>query len=198
MELGTLACSDLLAPAPRPNIALLGEHSRVQSLRYDVQKAEAQERLLESPLPAVGYSLNYEEELFTERFKFGVSIPLGAATSYQGLRKEEAAQEKYAALYAKRALQSTLQMQQKYLLKRVQALYEAYALYEEEMLPLANELLEIVTFAFEEGEASAMEYIQSARSLRENSIEMLELRKAYYEELFKLYEVSDTSLGEKI
>jgi len=57
-------------------------------------------------------------------------------------------------------------------------------------------LLELSASALREGEGSAMEYLDASRSYSEKVLEVLEIKKNYYNELFELYKVADLESGE--
>ncbi|MEA2091618.1 MAG: TolC family protein, partial [Campylobacterota bacterium] len=66
------------------------------------------------------------------------------------------------------------------------------------ILPLSLELKELSESALYEGEGTIMEYLDASRSYSENLLEMLEIKKNYYYELFELYKKADLDLGEKL
>jgi outer membrane protein TolC len=175
----------------------MSEHAELQRFEYEKNAAFSLEKLYGSALQNVGYELRYENELVTKRYTFGIDIPLTALSSQNELYKKSALQKRLSITYEKESFKNQTRAKREKLLESVGALYEEYALFYERIVPLSQELLGLSEYAYKEGEGSLMEYLDSSRSYAQSRIEMLELKKTYYRELFELYKTTDTDFGEE-
>jgi len=62
---------------------------------------------------------------------------------------------------------------------------------------MSLELKGLSKSALAEGEGTIMEYLDATRSYSENLLEMLQIKKDYYYELFELYKKADLDLGKE-
>jgi hypothetical protein len=194
----TIACSDIVEPKRSFIVKNLDLHAELKRVGYERDAADSLHKLYSAPLQSIGYELSYEDELMTQRYRFGINIPLTAFTSQNTLLKEAALQKKLSYTYELDAFKNEINATATKLVQRVAALYEEYELFIEEILPLSQELLELSEYAYREGEGTLMEFLDSSRSFSQSRLEMLELKKRYYEEMFALYKITDTHLGEEI
>lgn len=196
IALESVACSDIVEPKREIKIKSLSDHGELKRLEYQKNAANAMSELYDSPLQDVGYQLLYEHELETERYTVGVNIPLGFFTSQQELLKEQELKKNAAYAYEKESLKNEISTTTTKLLQKLEVVYDEYALLKEEILPLSRELLELSEYAYKEGEGTLMEYLDSSRSYTQNRLDMLEIKKTYYYELFELYKINDMEYGE--
>lgn len=193
-----VACSDTLEPKRDLVLKSLNAHAELQRLEYEQNAASAQERLYDSAVQNIGYELMYEDELATQRYRFGINIPITALGSQNRALHESALKRRLSLGYAKEALREELRSAIEKQKERVEALYEEYELVRDEVVPLSKELLELAEYAYQEGEGTTLEYLEASRSFAKSTLELLEVKKLYYEELFELYKLTDTHFGEEI
>lgn len=196
--LDEVACSDIQEPKRHIKIKSLSEHGELQRLEYQKNAASSMSKLYNSPLQDIGYGLMYDHELQTERYSISVNIPLSIFTSKQELLKMQELKANASYSYAKEALKNEINATSSKLLEKLEMIYDEYALLQNEVLPLSQELLELSEYAYKEGEGTLMEYVDSSRSYSQNRLDMLETKKTYYYELFELYKITDMEYGETI
>jgi outer membrane protein, heavy metal efflux system len=191
-----VACSDMVEPKRDFEIKDLSEHGELKRLEYQKNAAKSMYELNASPIQEIGYELLYEHELETDRYSLGITIPLSFVSSKQELLKEYSLKQNTAYAYAKESLRDEIHTTTMKHLDKLEVIYDEYRLLQDEVLPLSKELLELSEYAYKEGEESLMEYLDSSRSYTQNTLEMLEIKKTYYYELFELYKITDMEYGE--
>lgn len=196
LELETLSCSDLNAPNKDIVLKDIETNAELQALTYKIGASKALYGVNNSLLNSISYELLYEKELDTKRYTFGLSIPIGSFTDKQELLQKQALLEKTSYQFEHEFAKNKIQKASEGLLLKVETLYDEYELLKERILPLSEELLALSKAAHAEGEGTIMEYLDASRSYNENRLEMLELKKTYYYELFELYKVADMDYGE--
>lgn len=196
-EIETLTCTDIIVPSEKNLKIDSQKHAKLEALTYEKDAATSYYKLSESFIQSLGYSLSYEKELDKKRYGVLVSIPLTSFTS-----KQERRQTQY--LHTQNALQEELallrhefEQNSKSLRARLRSNYESYKTYQEQVLPLSQELQELSLLALLEGEGSVLESLDATRSYLGNTLGMLEKKRSYYEALFALYKITDRRLGEK-
>ena len=191
-----LYCGDLVEITREVKLTSIENHSEIKNISYLKDSSKAMYTLYNSMFQSIGYELGYDQELDADIFTFGVSIPLDSLTA-----KNEKQKAKY--LYKTASLESKKDVMVKEILNKskslqlkIGTLYDEYTLLRTEILPLSDELLKLSASALREGESTAMEYLDASRSYSENTLEVLQIKKNYYNELFELYKVADIELGE--
>lgn len=196
LELTDLSCNDLITPTKDIIIRDINEHGELKVLDSKLDASRARYSLNDSYFPSIGYELLYEKELDTKRYTLGLSIPLGGSTSQKELLTKEELELSSSYKFEHEFTKSRLMKASKGLVIRLETLYDEYELLKNQILPLNTELLNLSKSAHAEGEGTIMEYLDASRSYSENKLEMLELKKTYYDELFELYKVADMEYGE--
>lgn len=196
MTLDKLSCSDLFEIKRTIKLKNISEHSELKKVQYEERSSKAFYNTYDSFIQSLSYGVLFEQELDTKRYTVGISIPLSPLTS----SKEK---ERTQYLYMNSAYNEKLSSMNKSIkhksessVLKLGALYDEYILLKDEILPLNIELMNLSKSAYSEGEASIMEYIDATRSNSENVLEMLEVKKNYYQSLFELYKIADIDLGE--
>ncbi|MBN2815815.1 MAG: TolC family protein [Campylobacterales bacterium] len=197
-ELKSLDCNDLNPPQEKIVLKDVLEHGEVKRVEYEKSAALAATNIYDTSVSDLGYELLYEHELQTERYSFMLSIPLGGLSEQKELLRKEAMNRSSAYTHERDALIYSLKQESGRAQELLISLYKEYALLENDLLPMSEELLELAKYAYDEGEGSLMEYLDASRSFKETTIESLEIKKRYYKELFELYKVADMEYGEKI
>lgn len=197
LNIENLACNDLLAPTQQIELGELDAHSELQNLEYQKKSSEAFYKVYDSTFQSLAYEVGYDKELDTQRYSFGVTIPITSLTSSKEKAKAQYMHTNSALKSEKEALKQEISNSSKSMQLKIKVLYDEYILLNEEVIPLSQELAKLSKSAFDEGEANIMEYVDSIRSLWENELEMLEIKQQYYNQLFELYKIADLDLGEK-
>lgn len=196
VQINTLSCDDLVTPAAFVGLKPLEEHTAIKALEYKKNSANALYSLEDSLFTSLNYELSYEKEIDLSRYRFAVSLPLGFMTS----RKEslKAAQlHRYSAYAARKEyVEQNLKNSSDSALLKIKTLYEQLELMQGEILPLNKELFELSKLSLDEGEGDVMEYLDAVRSYRLSLIELSEIKRAYYRELFTLYKNNDMKFGD--
>ena len=193
-----LSCGDLLEPQREIQLSAIEEHGELKSLEYKKNASKANLKMHNSSISSLGYEVAYEKELGTRRYTVGVNIPLGSLSSQKEALQVEQSTLNSAYAYEKVAVQHNIQNYSKMALEKLKVLYDEFTLVEKTILPLSKELMELSKLALLEGEGDVMEYLDSTRSYSLNLLEMLEIKKNYYTELFELYKIADIDYGEKV
>ena len=192
-----LSCNDLLPIAKDIELRSVEEHDEVKKISFEKSAAEANYRVYDASLQNISYSLGYEKELDASRYGVAFSIPISSLTQKNEKEKKEYLHQSSQLNFQKDALMQEIVSNSKSLVLKLQTLYDEYALVENEILPLNQELLKLSKSAFLEGESSAMEYLYISRTYSEYFIKNLQIKKEYYNLLFELYKNADLELGEQ-
>lgn len=134
----------------------------------------------------------YDNELDSDRYSIGVSIPLNFTSS----RSEE---EKVAAMYNESATRLKYEetMHQKkaqitQLRESLKSIAMTIATMRQSINAYRNELLPLVKKSYELGESSVIEYLLNRQKYYELQSQLFETKRAYYQSLFTLYSVIET------
>jgi len=190
-------CNDLVQPAREIKIRAIEEHGELKAIEYKKNASKALYNLHSSSISSLEYGLGYEKELDMRRYTLGLSIPLGALSSQKEMLKAQQYALTSSYAFEKDALQSEIQSYSKIAQNTLATLYDEFTLLENEILPLNEDLVRLSKSALLEGEGDIMEYLDASRSYSLNVIEMLEIKKTYYTELFELYKKADMEHGEQ-
>ncbi|MDQ7044500.1 MAG: TolC family protein [Sulfurimonas sp.] len=198
LEINSLSCEDLIEPSSSVVLHAIEENGELKALEYKKNAANSFYKVHDAAINAVEYELLYEKELETRRYTFGLKIPLGNF----GGEKEKLKAQKYALssslAHEKEYVKAQIQNYSKVSVKKLKVLHEQYEVLKNEVLPLNEELTSLSKSALLEGEGNILEYLDATRSYALNALEMLEIKKTYYTELFTLYKIADIEYGEKI
>lgn len=197
LTIDKLSCNDLVEISRDIKLNSIEDHGVVKEITYQQNSAKSFYDVYSSSFKSLGYKLLYEEELGTTRYTFGISIPLGAATSQSQKQQAEYLHKNSSLIAQKEALISKIMNASKSLQIKLETFYDEYTLLNEEILPMSFELRELSKSALAEGEGTIMEYLDATRSYSENLLEMLQIKKNYYYELFELYKKADLDLGKE-
>ncbi|MBU1658682.1 TolC family protein [bacterium] len=192
----TISCQDLLLPVRHVELTPISEHDELKTITYKQNSSKAFYAMHDSLITSLGYELLYEQELDTQRYTLGLSIPLGGVTSEKEKLKAEQLFLSSAYSNEKASIEAEIKNASGALVLKLEALYDEMKLLEDEVLPLNEALVKLSKSALVEGEGTMLEYLDAARSYSLNLLEMLEIKKTYYYELFELYKTADLEFGE--
>lgn len=191
-----LSCDDLVTPAAFVGLKSFEEHTALKALEYKKNSANALFTLEDSFFTSLNYELSYEKEIDLSRYKFAVSLPLGFLTSQKESLKAEQL-HRYSAYDARKEyLRQNLKNSSASASLKIKTLYEQLELMQDEILPLNEELFELSKLSLDEGEGNIMEYLDAVRSYRLSLIDLSEIKREYYRELFILYKNNDMKFGD--
>jgi len=191
-----LYCSDLLEIKREVKLSSIENHNEIKNISFLKDSSKTTYTLYDSMFQSIGYELGYDKELDADIFTFGISIPLDSLTAKNEKQKAKYLYQTSFLETKKDVMVKEIQSKSKSLQLKLETLYDEYVLLSTEILPLSDELLKLSASALREGESTAMEYLDASRSYSENILEVLEIKKNYYNELFELYKVADIELGE--
>ena len=174
----------------------LEEHDEVKRIEFEKDASASYLNVYDAMLQSLTYEVTYERELDTKRYGFGLSIPLSSLSDSNEIAKKEYLHKNAALNFEKDTLIQGVKSTSASLGVKLQTLYDEYTLVENEILPLNRELLRLSRLAYLEGEGSAMEFLYTSRSYSEYMIEILQIKKDYYNQLFELYKTADLELGD--
>ena len=197
MNITTLECNDLLEPSSEITLNPLQEHGELKVMAYKVNSARAMYAIQDAEISSLSYEIGYEKELDTKIYTVGLSIPLDSMSSLKEKSKVQHLALHTSYLYEQDSLRSEIQNYSKSAVAKLEVLYDEYTLIQNEVLPLSKELMLLSKSALLEGEGDMMEYLDSTRSYSLNVLELLEIKKIYYLELFELYKIADLEFGEQ-
>lgn len=197
LTIDELVCTDLVEISRDIKLNSIEEHGEIKEITYQQNSAKSFYDVYNSSFKSLGYELLYEKELDKTRYTFGLSIPLGGATTQTQKQQAEYLHKNSSLLASKEALSCEIKNASKSLQLKVETLYDEYILLNQEILPMSLELRQLSKSALSEGEGTVMEYLDATRSYSENLLEMLRIKKNYYYELFELYKKADLDLGKE-
>lgn len=197
VKINTIDCTDMLKPSQNIILNNIEEHGELQAINYKKNSAKASYNIHDSILSSLSYELAYEKELDMQKYTVGVSIPLDDLSTQKEKSKAQQFALSSAYEHEHTAVRLKVQNYSKSALIKLKVLYSEYILLKEEVLPVNTELVTLSKLALLEGESDVMEYIDATRSYSLNLLEMLEIKKRYYRELFELYKIADLEFGEK-
>lgn len=190
-------CDDLISPHKEITLNSIEEHGELKVLEYKKNATRALYQVSNSAVSSLAYEIGYEKELDMKRYTFGVSIPLDSLSSQKEKLKAEQLALSSSLEHQKDVKHSQVQNYTNISVLKIELLYDELKLLENDILPLGKELAILSKSALLEGEGDIMEYLDASRSYSINLLEMLEVKKNYYDELFQLYKIADIQLGEK-
>mgnify|MGYP002639978196 CR=1 FL=1 len=190
-------CKDLVEPKRELQFNELQDHGEVKELAYQLQAANSMQSISDTNIDALGYSFGYEKEYDVDRYVFGVSMPLSFASSQKEKIQAKNLYTSTSLNESKEALHTSLQAKRKSSSLRLATYFDEYALLENEIVPLSEELVKLAEFAYISGEGSVLESITAARGYQENLLDMLKMKKEYYKEFFDLHIIADLDFGER-
>ena len=197
LNIEELSCNDLVKISRDIELNKIEEHVEIKEITYQQNSAKSFYEVYDSTFKSLGYELMYEKELDKTRYTIGLSIPLGAASSQTQMQQAEYLHKNSSLVAQKEALTSEIIYASMSLQLKVETLYDEYILLNEKILPMSLELKGLSKSALAEGEGTIMEYLDATRSYSENLLEMLQIKKNYYYELFELYKKADLDLGKE-
>ena len=196
LTIESVECSDMFEITPVVKLIATEQHAEVQRVEFEKDSSKASYKLHDALFQSVGYELAYEQELDTTRYSFAINLPISALTDTNEKNRAEYLHLNSALSAEKDALVQEIRSASNSLQLKLGTLYDEYILVKEEILPLNKELLRLSKSALAEGEGSVMEYLYVSRSYSEYMIEVLQIKKNYYNTLFELYKKADLDLGE--
>ena len=196
LEIKEVSCDDMFEIKRDIELIPLEEHGEVKRIEFEKDASASYLNVYDAMLQGVAYEVSYERELDAKRYGFGLSIPLSSFTDSNEIAKKEYLHKNAALNFEKDTLMQGVKSTSASLQVKLQTLYDEYTLVENEILPLNTELLRLSKSAYLEGEGSAMEFLYASRSYSEYMIEILQIKKDYYNQLFELYKTADLELGE--
>jgi len=196
LEITSISCDDLVEIKEDLKFLDITEHSEIKKITFQENSAKAFYEVYNSNFQSIGYGVGFDQELDTKRISVGINIPLNALSSKNEKLRVQYLHMNSAYVNEKNSLTEQLKSQINLLQLNVRALYNNYITLSTDILPLNLELVNLSKLAYSEGEGTIMEYLDATRSYSENVLEMLEVKKNYYVELFELYKKADLRLGE--
>ncbi len=196
LKIDEITCDDLILPSKEINAVDISQHNELKTLSFKKNAAQSFYEVHDSSLQSISYKVLYEKEVETKRYTVGLSIPIGGVTSKQEMLRSTKLKLASSYEFQRESMKNTLENSLDALVLKLEVLYDDLTLLEEEILPLNRELLELAKSAHLEGEGSVLEYLDASRSYSENLLNMLEVKKTYYYELFEFYKIADIEYGE--
>ena len=196
LEIKEVSCDDMFEIKRDIKLSPLEEHDEVKRIEFEKDASASYLNVYDAMLQSLTYEVTYERELDTKRYGFGLSIPLSSLSDSNEIAKKEYLHKNAALNFEKDTLIQGVKSTSASLGVKLQTLYDEYTLVENEILPLNRELLRLSRLAYLEGEGSAMEFLYTSRSYSEYMIEILQIKKDYYNQLFELYKTADLELGD--
>ena len=191
LEIGDLVCNDLMKITKEIELKGVDEHSLIKELSYEQKEAKSFYDMYNPTLSAIGYELLYEKELGASRYTFGISVPLDFSSSKAQIQRAEYLHKNASLLAKKDALIIEIQNSLMASKKKLKTLYEEFVLLDEEILPMSLELKDLAKKSLYEGHSSVLKFLDATRSYSNTTIELQEIKKDYYNELFELYKKAD-------
>jgi len=134
-------------------------------------------------------SISYQNEIDTDRFIIGLSVPLNFTSSFNEEKRAESLHKRSAYLYEKEALKLKKASQIELLQKSLAQNFQDIELLTSMLNRYENELMPLIERGYRLGEDSSIEYLLSQRDVWMFKKDLIEHYKNYYKVLFKLYSI---------
>lgn len=134
---------------------------------------------------------SYQNEIDTDRFVLGLSIPLNFTTSFNEENRAASLHKKSAIEYEKDGFKLERASRIEVLKKELSKDFKDIGILSSMLEQYENELMPLIESAYRLGESSVIEYLLSKRELSNMKKELIIQQKVYYKTLFELYSVTE-------
>ena len=186
-EKHTLSCEDTYVIKEKLTLESSDIRLQEQSLNKKIQSLESTFNQFDTHFNSYTVSASYEEELDTDRFMLGISVPLNFTTEKNEDKRAAALHEKSALEYERQSLKLQKESDIKLLNRRLEQAFQDIKVLTSILKKYEDELMPLVERGYHLGEDSAIEYLLAKREIWEFKEELIEHYKNYYEVLFELY-----------
>ncbi|DAB28431.1 MAG: hypothetical protein A2513_03565 [Sulfurimonas sp. RIFOXYD12_FULL_33_39] len=184
-----LSCKDLNSIVKEVTFNISEDSLHEQSLNKKIDSLESDFKRYDTLFDSLKLSASYQNEIDTNRFTLGVSIPLNFTTSFNEHSRAETLHKKSAIEYEKEEFKLEKASKIKLLQKELNKSFEDIATLKSMLNEYENALMPLVESAYRLGENSPIEYLLSQREVSNLKKELTEYYKNYYKTLFELYGV---------
>lgn len=185
-----LSCKDIKPIAEEFSFADMQDSLYEEALDKKIQSVKSDFERYDSPFDSFTISASYQNEIDTDRFTFGLSIPLNFISSYNEQSQAASLYKKSALEYEKEEFSLKKASDIKLLRQELARTFEDIELSLSMLVQYEDELLPLVEKAYRSGEDSAIEYLLTRREMLNLNKELTAQRKEYYKTLFELYRVT--------
>jgi len=184
-----LSCQDTYKVIERLTLNNTQDSLQVQSLNKKIQSVESDFNRFNTMFDSFTLSASYQEELNTNRFILGLSIPLSFTSSINKENRAAALYKKSAFTYEREGIQLQKSSKIALLKKRLQQEFQDIEALNSMLERYEGELMPLVERGYQLGEDSAIEYLLSKREIWKFKAQLIKHYKNYYQTLFRLYSV---------
>lgn len=185
----TLSCEDTYPISESLNFESAKESLKEQSLNKKIQSAQSDFKRFDTMFDSFTLSASYEEELDTNRFIVGLSMPLNFTNAINEKSRAAALYKTSALEYEKEGLELERTSETTRLKKQLVQHFQDIEILTSMLKQYEDELMPLIEKGYRLGEDSAIEYLLSKREMWRFKEDLLMHYKNYYETLFELYSV---------
>jgi len=185
----TLSCEDTYPIRESLSFAIPEESLKEQSLNKKIQSTQSDFKRFDTMFDSFTVSASYEEELDTNRFIVGLSVPLNFTNAINEKSRAAALHKRSALEYEKEGLELERTSEMARLKKQLAQHFQDIEILTSMLNQYENELMPLIEKGYRLGEDSAIEYLLSKREMWRFKEDLLSHYKNYYQTLFSLYSV---------
>ena len=184
-----LSCKDINPIVQELSFSTIEYSLYEQLLEKKIKSSESDFNRYNYLFDSLTLSASYQNEIDTDRFMLGLSIPLNFTTSFNEENRAAALYKKSALEYEKEEFSLKKASDIKLLQKKLSQAFDDISLSLSMLSQYEDELLPLVERGYRLGEDSAIEYLLTKREISDLKKELTNQHKDYYKTLFKLYSV---------
>jgi len=185
----SLVCDDMHTVTENITVNRAEVTLQERSLNKKISSVESEFNRYDTLFDSFTFSAWYEDELDTDRFIIGLSLPLNFTSSVNEEYRAAAMYKKSAFEYEKEGLKLQKSSESEALKKRLVQSFQDIEALRSMSERYQNDLMPLIERGYRLGEDSAIEYLLSQREMWKFKKELIQNYKNYYEMLFKLYNV---------
>lgn len=185
----TLYCEDTYAITDTLASDNKEESLQEQSLDKKILSAKSDYSRFDTLFDSFALSASYQEELDTNRFILGLTVPMNFTSSANEKNRAAALHKRSALQYQKEGLTLEKASKTALLKKQLAQNYQEIETLTSMLKRYEHELMPLIERGYRLGEDSAIEYLLSQREMWRFKKELIQAYKHYYEMLFELYSV---------
>lgn len=184
-----LSCKDTYSVTEELPLNNINYSMQEESLDKKIQSAENDFNKHNTLFNSFTVSASYNNEIDTEKFTVGLSIPLNFTSSISEESRAAALHKKSALEHERQGLKLKRMYEAELLQKRLLQSFKDIKLVTSMLKRYEDELMPLIEKGYRLGEDSAIEYLLSQREVWTYKKDLIQHHKDYYEMLFKLYSV---------
>jgi len=187
-----LSCQDIYPIVADVNLGADAFKLSEQAYEKRIESTQVGLKRYSKKLESLEVSMGYTNELETNIYTIGVSIPLNLSSKKSEYERATLMHQSSALTLQNEQQMANKQYQAKKLESSLNLIFQNIEAQRENINYYENNLLPLMKKSYDYGESSVLEYLLSQQKLHTLQQALLEKQKGYYSTLFKLYSMSET------